>query len=78
MNHLKKLNTLKLPENFHVIKSIHAFLKLSKIVGADQLIHVRKRGLERERERERERGGGGLDRVINRVRKILNRGLEKG
>ena len=73
MNHLKKLNTLKLPENFHVIKSIHAFLKLSKIVGADQLIHVRKRGLERERERER-----GLDRVIKRVRKILERGLEKG
>ena len=58
MNHLKKLNTLKLPENFHVTKSIHAFLKLSKIVGADQLIHVRKRGLEREREREREGGGG--------------------
>ena len=77
MNHLKKLNTLKLPENFHVTKSIHAFLKLSKIVGADQLIHVRKRGLERERERERE-GGGGLDRVIKRVRKILKRGLEKG
>lgn len=71
MNHLKKLNTLKLPENFHVIKSIHALLKLSKIVGAYQLIHVRKRGLERERER-------GLDRVIKRVRKILKRGLEKG